>query len=63
MDAHEYIFFFSKFEYFMYFLVDRFFGPVFFGSDLVHIFGGFDDRSGSDNTDSKCWASGFVNQC
>jgi hypothetical protein len=25
MDAHEYICFFSKFEYFMYFLVDQFF--------------------------------------
>ena len=29
MDAHEYISFFSKFEYFMYILIDRFFGPVF----------------------------------
>jgi hypothetical protein len=32
MVVHEYICFFSKFEYFMYFLVDYFFG-------LVHIFG------------------------
>jgi hypothetical protein len=37
-------FFFSKFEYFMYFLVDRFFGPVFFRF-----------RSGS-----HFWGDGFV---
>jgi hypothetical protein len=30
MDAHEYICFFSKFEDFMYFLVNRFCGPFFF---------------------------------
>jgi hypothetical protein len=37
--------FFSKFEYFMYFLVDQFFGLFFSGSGLVHIFGvdRFDD--------------------
>jgi hypothetical protein len=52
MDAHEYICCFSKFEYFMYFLVDQFFGPFSFsGSGPVHIFGvnWFDDPSGSDN--------------
>jgi hypothetical protein len=30
MDAHEYICLFSKFKHFMYFLVNRFFGPIFF---------------------------------
>ena len=53
MYAHEYICFFTKYEYFMYFLVSRFFTRFFAGSGLVHIFGlrRFDDRSGSDNID------------
>jgi hypothetical protein len=35
MDAHEYVFFFSKFEYFMYFLVIVFFsGSDFFGRSV-----------------------------
>ena len=35
MYAHEYICFFTKYEYFMYFLVSRFFA----GSGPVHILG------------------------
>ena len=35
MYAHEYIYFFTKYEYFMYFLVNRFFA----GSGPVHILG------------------------
>ena len=39
MYAHEYICFFTKYEYFMYFLVSRFFTRFFAGSGLVHILG------------------------
>ena len=39
MYAHEYICFFTKYEYFMYFLVSRFFTPFFVSSGLVHILG------------------------
>ena len=39
MYAHEYICFFTKYEYFMYFLVSRFFTRFFAGSDPVHILG------------------------
>jgi hypothetical protein len=47
MGAHEYICFFSKLEYFMYFLVDRFFSS----SSPVHIFGvdQFNDQSSFDD--------------
>jgi hypothetical protein len=47
MDAHKYIRFNSKIEYFMYFLVHRFF----FGFGLVQIFGvnRFDDCLSFDN--------------
>jgi hypothetical protein len=53
MDAHEYICFFSKFEYFMYFLVSQFCGPVFSGSSQVQVFGvdRFDGQYGSNNYD------------
>ena len=48
MYAHEYICFFTKYEYFMYFLVNQFFTGTFWASP-------FDDRSGSDNIGySKC---------
>ena len=43
MYAHEYICFFTKYEYFMYFLVSQFFTRFFSGSgpvsDPVHILG------------------------
>ena len=43
MYAHEYICFFTKYEYFMYFLVSRFFTRFFAGSGSifgsVHILG------------------------
>ena len=39
MYAHEYICFFTKYEYFMYFLVSRFFTRFFAGSGPVHILG------------------------
>ena len=39
MYAHEYICFFTKYEYFMYFLVSRFFTRFFSGSGPVHILG------------------------
>ena len=40
MYAHEYIYvFFTKYEYFMYFFVYRFFSRYFSGSGPVHILG------------------------
>ena len=39
MYAHEYICFFTKYEYFMYFLVSQFFTRFFAGSGPVHILG------------------------
>ena len=39
MYAHEYICFLTKYEYFMYFLVIRFFTWFFAGSGPVHILG------------------------
>ena len=39
MYAHEYIGFFTKYEYFMYFLVSRFSTRFFAGSGPVHILG------------------------
>jgi hypothetical protein len=55
MDAHEYICLFSKFEYFIYFLVTPFFGLFFSSIGLVHIFGvdWFDEWPGFDNIDGE----------
>jgi len=47
MDAHEYVFFFSKFEYFVYFLVTSFLIRFLAGSGSVSGF--LVDRSGSGN--------------
>jgi hypothetical protein len=50
------MFFFSKIEYFMYFLIDWFFGSFVFSIyDSVHIFGvdEFGHQSGSDNIGSN----------
>ena len=47
MYAHEYICFFTKYEYFMYFLVNRFFTQFFVGSSPIHILGFVGSMTGS----------------